>query len=88
MFATRPTLADLREAGTVTSLEIVALIDAYIRNPTAGPYRLANGYSLDLATALEASPEFIEMVARPGPKEKTFRTAVTTAAMTAHLTLP
>lgn len=49
MSATRPTLADLREAGTVTSLEIVAAIDAYIRNPAAGPYRFANGYSLDLA---------------------------------------
>jgi hypothetical protein len=82
------TLADLRKAGTITSLEIVAAIDAYIRNSTAGPYRFASGHSLEIAKAIEASPEFAEMMARPGPKEKTFRTAVTMVAMSAHLTLP
>ena len=87
MSAEHLTLADLREAGSVTSLEIVAAIDAYIRNPAAGPYRFANGYSLDLAPALKASPAFAEMVVRPGPKEKTFRTAVTTVAMTIPLTM-
>lgn len=88
MPANRPTLADLRTSGVITSLEIVAAIDAYILRPAAGPYRFANGYSLDLAAALEASPEFAEMVARPGPKEKTFRTAVTIIAMKAQLAEP
>jgi hypothetical protein len=82
------TLADLRKAGTITSLEIVAAIDTYIIDSAAGPYRFASGHSLGIAKAIEASPEFAETVARSGPKEKTFRTAVTTVAMTAHLTLP
>jgi hypothetical protein len=82
------TLADLRKAGTITSVEIVAAIDAYVTNPAAGPYRFASGHSIDIAKAVEASPDFAEMVARPGPKEKTFRTAVTTVAMRAEVMLP
>ena len=86
--ARHPTLSDLRKAGTVTSLEIVAAVDAYIINPAAGPYRFASGHSLDIATVVGSSAEFAGMLARPGPKEKTFRTAVTTVAMVAQLTPP
>ena len=78
------TLTDLRKAGTITSLEIVAAVDAYIRDPGAGPYRFASGHSLDIAAAVASSGEFAELAARSGPKEKTLRTAVTTIAMTAR----
>jgi len=57
-------------------------------DPAAGPYRFTSGHSLDMAKAIEASPGFAGMVSRPGPKEKTFRTAVTTVAMAAQLTPP
>jgi hypothetical protein len=86
--ARNPTLSDLRKAGTVTSLEIVAVVDAFIINPGAEPYRFASGHSVDIRKAVGASPEFAEMAARSGPKEKTFRTAVTTVAMSAEVTLP
>jgi len=82
------TLADLRKAGTITSLEIVGAVDAYIRDPAAGPYHFASGHSLDIATAVASSSEFAEMAARSGPKEKAFRTAVTTIAMTAVTARP
>ncbi|GLS74612.1 hypothetical protein GCM10007890_66300 [Methylobacterium tardum] len=88
MATKRLTLADLRKAGTITSSEIVAAVDAYVHNPAAGPYRFASGHSLDIAAAVAMSEEFARMVARPGPKEKVFRTAVTTAAMSARLSPP
>lgn len=82
------TLANLRKAGLITSFEVVAAVDAYMRNPAAGPYRFTSGHSLDIAAAIAASAEFKAMAARPGPKEKTLRTAVTMVAMAALLTLP
>jgi hypothetical protein len=85
MATERLTLADLRKAGTITSSEIVAAVDAYVHNPAAGPYRFASGHSLDIAAAVATSEEFAKMVARPGPREKVFRTAVATAAMSARL---
>lgn len=88
MPAARPTLADLRKVGTISSTEIVAAVDLYMRDPKTGPYRFVSGHSVDIAKAVEASLEFAEMAARSGPKEKTLRTAVTTAAMGAEVSLP
>ena len=88
MTAKTPTLGDLRKAGTVTSSEIVAAIDAYVRDPMSGPYRFASGHSLDIAAALAGSSEATERMARPGPKANAIRSAVTAAAMTAPLTPP
>ena len=82
------TLADLRTAGIITSQEIVAAVDAYMRDPAAGHHRFPSGHSLDIAAAIAASADFKAMAARPGPKEKTLRTAVTMVAMAARLTLP
>ena len=81
------TLADLRKAGTIDSLEIVAAVDAYIRDPAAGPYHFASGRSLDIAAAVASSSEFTEMAARSETKEKIFRTAVATIVMTMQPTL-
>lgn len=88
MSAQHPTLADLRNSGVVTSREIVAAIDVYVRDPMAGPYRFPSGHSLDLAAAARSSDLFADMVSRPGPKENTLRTALTTLAMSARLTPP
>ncbi|WP_267424316.1 hypothetical protein [Methylobacterium sp. GC_Met_2] len=49
------TLADLRKAGIITSQEIVAAIDLYLRDPAAGSYRFASGHSLDIAALVNAS---------------------------------
>lgn len=83
-----PTIGDLRKAGTITSLEIVAAVDAYVHNPAVGPYRFASGYSLDIAAALDAAPEAAAMIGRTGPKEKALRNAVTAVVMKAHPTRP
>lgn len=70
MAAKHLTPADLREAGTITSVEIVAAIDAYVTNPAGGPYRFASGHGIDIAKAIETSPEFAELMARSGPKRR------------------
>ena len=82
-----PTVADLRRVGTINSQEIVAAIDAYMRDPAAGPYRFASGHSLDLSALVSASPAFV-MVERSGPQEKGFRTVLAAAIMAAHPTPP
>jgi hypothetical protein len=43
------TLADLRRAGIITSHEVVAALDLYLREPAAGPYRFTSGHSIDIA---------------------------------------
>lgn len=82
------TLAELRRAGIVTSQEVVAAIDAYMRDPTADPYRFASGHSLDIPAlvALTISPE--QIAHRSGPQEKALRTAVAAVVMAAHPTPP
>ena len=81
------TLADLRKGGIITSVEIVAAIDAYMRDPTAGPYRFPSGHSLDLAAIVSATAA-LQRVERAGPQEKTFRNGLATAIMAARPTAP
>lgn len=81
------TLADLRKTGVISSREIVAAIDAYMRDPTAGPYRFPSGHRLDLAAIVEASPGR-DWKERAGPQEKTFRNALAIAIMAASPTPP
>ena len=81
------TLADLRRTGLISSQEIVAAIDAYMRDPAAGPYRFPSGHTLDIATIVEATPA-LRRVERAGPQEKTFRNGLATAIMAARPTAP
>ncbi|EIZ81919.1 hypothetical protein WYO_5507 [Methylobacterium sp. GXF4] len=81
------TVADLRRAGIVTSHEVVAAIDAYMRDPGIGPYRFASGYSLDVAALVNTSPAFA-MVGQSGYRETTFRTVLAAAIMAANPTPP
>ena len=81
------TLADLRKAGIITSQEIVAAIDLYLRNPEAGPYRFVSGHSVDIAALVNATPAF-GAVDRSGPQEKAFRTVLAAAVMSAHPIAP
>lgn len=87
MTAEPSTLAHLRKAGIVSSREIVAAIDAYMRDPGVGPYRFASGYSLDIAAIVAALPG-LERVERAGPQEKMFRNGLAAAIMAAHPTPP
>ena len=82
------TIADLRRTGHITSHEIVAAIDAYMRNPAAGPYRFASGHSLDVAALVARTINPDMLASRPGPQEKTFRIAVAGVIMAAHPTTP
>ena len=74
------TLADLRKAGVISSQEVVAAIDAYMRNPDTGPYRFPSGHILDLAAIVAASPG-LKRTVRAGPQEKTFRNGLAVAIM-------
>ncbi|MCJ2094944.1 hypothetical protein MKK67_20920 [Methylobacterium sp. J-072] len=82
------TIADLRRTGCISSLEIVAAIDAYMRDPTAGPYRFAGGHRLDVAALVASTVSPAEVASRAGPQEKTFRNAIAAAVMAAHPTVP
>jgi hypothetical protein len=83
-----PTVADLRRSGRISSHEIVAAIDLYMRDPTTGPYRFASGYSLDVAALVASTVSPAEVANRAGPQEKTFRNAIAAAVMAAHPTVP
>ena len=83
MAAGLPTVADLRRAGVITSQEIVAAIDTYMRDPKASPYRFPSGHSLDIAAIVSATPA-LDRVERAGPQEKTFRNGLATAIMAAR----
>ncbi|MCJ2068473.1 hypothetical protein MKK75_06575 [Methylobacterium sp. J-030] len=77
-----PILADLRKAGIISSQEVVAAIDLYLRDPAAGPYRFASGHRIDIAALVNATPAF-GAVDRSGPQEKAFRTVLAAAVMAA-----
>ncbi|MGU3422919.1 MULTISPECIES: hypothetical protein [Methylobacterium] len=84
---TKPsTLADLRKAAVINSREIVAAIDAYMRDPAAGVYRFPSGHSLDISSIVKATPALSGT--ELGPQEKTFRNALAVAIMAAHPTEP
>jgi hypothetical protein len=87
MAAEPPTVADLRKAGTISSQEVVAGIDAYMRNPAAGPYRFVSGHSFDFAVLVNASPVFA-MLDRSRPLWAAFRIALATVIMAAHPVAP
>ena len=87
MIAGPPTLVDLRKAGIITSQEVVAAIDLYLRDPAAGPYRFDSGHSINIAALVKATPAFAA-VDRSGPQEQAFRTVLAAAVMSAHPTTP
>ena len=82
------TLADLRRAGRISSHEIVAAIDLFMRDPTAGPYYFASGHNLDVAALVAGALSREQVTDRAGPQEKTFRTAVAAVVMAAYPTPP
>jgi hypothetical protein len=82
-----PTVADLRRVGRISSQEVVAAIDAYMRDPTVGLYRFASGHTLDLKALVAASPAFVS-ADRSRPLEAGIRTALAAAIMAARPTPP
>lgn len=84
MIAAPPTVADLRRVGRISSQEIVAAIDAYMHNPSVGPYEYASGHRLDIAAAVASAVSPEDIARRSGPHEKTFRVAIAMAVMAAR----
>ena len=82
--ATEPrTVAELRKAGTISSQEVVAAIDAYMRNAADERYRVVSGHSLDLAALVNASPAFTDLD-RFRSVETGIRTTLAAAIMAAR----
>jgi hypothetical protein len=81
-----PTVADLCRSGRISSLEIVAAIDLYIRDATAAPYGFTSGYSLDVAAVAADVPRASETMAGLGRQDKAYRNTV--AVMTVRPTAP
>jgi hypothetical protein len=82
------TLAALRRAGIVSSQEIVAAIDAYMRDPAVGPYRFASGHTLDIPALVGTTLDRVEFTGQPGPQEKAYRTKVAAIIIAASPRLP
>ncbi len=72
----------------MSSTEIVAAIDLYVRNPMTGRYRFASGHSLDIGTAVAGSTTVYQARANPGPEGKAYRNAVTAVVMAAQALPP
>lgn len=87
MAAGLSTIADLRRAGVITSHEVVAAIDAYMRDPASGPYRFASGHSLDVGALMNTSSA-LKKAGRSRPLDAGIRTALAAAIMAAHPTPP
>lgn len=83
-----PTVADLRRSDRISSHEIVAAIDLYMRDLAASPYRFTSGHSLDVAAIVASSISPAEIANRAGPQEKTFQNAVAAVVMAAHPMAP
>ncbi len=88
MSAKPTTLADLRRAGTIGSLEFVAAIDAYMLDPTASPYCFASGHSLDLQPLIALRVGRAEFFGHFSPQEEAFRAKVAEIVMAAHPSPP
>ncbi|TXN00504.1 hypothetical protein FV242_21780 [Methylobacterium sp. WL64] len=86
MHAGPSTLADLRKAGIISSQEIVAAIDVYLRDPTAGPYRFSSGHNLDVVAVVADVAKTGKTMFGVGRQDKAYRNAVTAAVMTAQPT--
>ena len=84
MLANRPTLADLRKAGKVSSAEIVAAVDLFMRDPDTPPYRFKSGYTLDVPGVIAASSNIATARLTPGPQEKALRVAITSSLMQSY----
>ncbi|WCS28855.1 hypothetical protein LOK46_32610 (plasmid) [Methylobacterium sp. NMS14P] len=82
------TLADLRKAGIISSREIVAAIDCFMRDPATGPYRFMSGHSLDIAAIVNATPGLNQVEERADPQEKALQTAAAAIVMPAYPTTP
>lgn len=82
------TVADLRETGIISTSEIVAAINHYVVDSTAGPYRFTSGHTIDVAAAVAASSEAFGFQNRRGPHEKVLRSAIATIVTTAQVPPP
>jgi hypothetical protein len=78
--STAKTVSTLLEAMTVTNCHVDSAIEAYFADPNSSAHPIANGYTLDLAAAVEERPWVSEVVsdaeADPGLKRRVVRTAI------------
>ena len=74
----------LRKDGTITDAEVEAAVDAYLDYPETTGFRIAQGYVLDLAAAVEAHPPAAVALTDPDRTDKFRRTMVRTAILLAR----
>ena len=82
------TLAALRRAGIVSSQEVVAAIDAYMRDPAVSPYPFTSGHSIDVPALVGTVLDRVEFTGQPGPQEKAYRMTVVEIIMASYPRLP
>ena len=84
--AKNSTTGELLKAKAVTEDEIVAAVDVFMADPSAGLFQFANGHSPDVAVALETHPLTWakDIVANLQATEELRRAAVRTAILLAR----
>ena len=79
-----PTVGELFKAKAVTDDEVNAAVDAFMRGADAGAHPIADGYSLDLATAVAGHGWASQVVANPESSPGLKRGAIRTAVLLAR----
>jgi hypothetical protein len=82
--ATNPTVSELRKAAEVSDDEIDAAVDAYSADPATAPFRIADGYVIDVAAAVQRHAPARRALAEAGRPARFKRNRVRTAILLAH----
>ena len=79
-----PTVGELFKAKSVTDEQVNAAVGAYLADPAAGAYPIADGYTLDLAAAVAGHGWASQVVANPESSATLRRGAIRTAILLAR----
>ena len=82
--AADPTTGDLFKCGLVTDADVNAAIDAYMADASTGVFPLGDGYTLDLAAAVNGHSFAKNLLARKGASAISRRGVVQTAILLAR----
>ncbi|CAO4178734.1 hypothetical protein [Methylorubrum populi] len=79
-----PTVGELFKSKAVTDEQVNAAVEAYLADPEAAAYPIADGYSLDLAEAVAGHGWANQVVSNPEASPGLKRAAVRTAILLAR----
>lgn len=78
------TFGDLYKAKAILKADLDAAVKAYMTDPAVDRFAIGDGYTADLAAAVVGSPFAAGMIADPGIKPGSKRSAVRTTILVAR----